>query len=143
MGCSKKNSLGAPTYPVRGQVLVDGVATPGVTIMFVPKDGQNIQTASGRSDEQGRYVLGTAASNDGAMEGDYIITVQKTQTEASGMTRDQTASFMQNSYRPDSDETAPKSKDLLPVKYKSSKTSDLTYSVQKGKNEYDIKVSTK
>ena len=77
-GCSSNSN--PPTIPVTGIVTLDGKPVSGAMVKFEPSEGS--QVASGTSDANGKYVLGTFAGGDGAMKGKYGVSVTKIQTEA-------------------------------------------------------------
>ena len=74
-GCRKKGWL--DTYPVKGAVLVDGKPAKDVFVSFHPKEavGDRPYLPSGRTDENGEFVLSTFVEGDGAPAGEYDVTV--------------------------------------------------------------------
>jgi len=67
-GCSSGEQL----HPVGGQVTdADGKALPDVRVVFIAK-GRSL-TATGRTDADGRYTLGTKQVAGGAPAGDYTV----------------------------------------------------------------------
>ena len=63
------------TTPVSGIVTYAGSPVAGATIKFTPVSGS--RSASGQSDEEGKYVMTTFESGDGVIPGDYKISVIK------------------------------------------------------------------
>jgi hypothetical protein len=63
------------TYKVRGTVTLDGEALPNATVVFHPQT-EGARSAAGTTDAQGNFTLTTVATNDGAMAGEYKVTVQ-------------------------------------------------------------------
>jgi hypothetical protein len=67
LGCTQSD-----TVPVTGVVTLDGQPAAQAEVLFNPKTGR---MASGVTDDQGRFALSTAKPNDGAMPGEYIVTL--------------------------------------------------------------------
>lgn len=67
------------TYKVRGKITFNDQPVGNAVVNFVPKDPSKAayKAAQGITREDGTYDLGTNASGDGAMEGDYVVTVVK------------------------------------------------------------------
>lgn len=76
-GCGK--SGGVQYVPVSGVVTVDGAPLENATILFIPqRTGESTevgQSSSGRTDEQGRYVLMTASQVRGAAVGHHRVSI--------------------------------------------------------------------
>lgn len=73
-GCGRKASI--PLVKVRGQLMYKGQPVPDVTVTLVPQEKQ--RAATGKTDAQGRFTVGTLAPGDGAMPGKYKIILTKT-----------------------------------------------------------------
>jgi hypothetical protein len=70
-GCSES---GPKTYPVTGQVTMNGAALTGVNVQFYPVDGTASKFASGKVDAQGNYKLSSGAEGkEGAQPGKYKV----------------------------------------------------------------------
>lgn len=65
---------------MEGTVLVDGQPMEGVVVVFYP-DNEGNRAASGRTDAEGRFVLMTLEQNDGAMPGNYKVSISKYEGE--------------------------------------------------------------
>jgi hypothetical protein len=67
-----------PVYPVSGQLFLKAKPAAGATVILHPVDAKPGDTLkpAGRVDEQGVFHLTTYAKDDGAPEGDYVITVE-------------------------------------------------------------------
>jgi hypothetical protein len=77
VGCG--GGISAPrTYPVTGTVMFKGKAAAGVKVTFHPQfDMGSVKfTPSGETGKDGRFTLSTAAPNDGAPPGDYVVTFE-------------------------------------------------------------------
>jgi hypothetical protein len=75
----RKPPRGGPrvaTYPVRGQVIVDGEPAAQVQVTCHKFDGESpvLQTIAAMSDADGKFTIGTYEGNDGAPEGEYRLT---------------------------------------------------------------------
>lgn len=138
-GCGEGG--GAATVKVKGVVMAGGKAVDGAVITFYSKSGG--EAASGRTDAEGKFQLTTRKPNDGAVPGDYIVTVAKSGSEATVMSYDATQSggmspeyiaSMKNTAKP------PKEvKGLLPAKYANVKESGLVRTITaSGPNEFDF-----
>src|SRR5262245_12374499 len=68
LGCGQ-----GKTVKVEGVVTLDGKPLPAATVTFVP-DG-NGRAASGRTDQDGIFRLTTFRTDDGAVPGEYKVTV--------------------------------------------------------------------
>ena len=79
-GCSGADS----PYPVHGTVLLDGqpaTELAGGTVVFT--SSQLHKSASGRIEADGTYRLGSLAKDDGALPGQYEVSVSPPEGEAS------------------------------------------------------------
>jgi hypothetical protein len=70
VGCG---GAGKPV-PVRGTVLLDGQPLSGATVTFMPMENVG-RSASGMTVEDGSFRLTTFNQNDGALPGEYKVTV--------------------------------------------------------------------
>ncbi len=66
---------GIGAVPVTGTITVDGTPMEGAMVVFNPVDGT--RAASGRTDAEGKYSLTTEINGDGALPGEYKISVTK------------------------------------------------------------------
>ena len=76
LGCASKDRWQEgrpPIVPAKGVVTHDGQPLAGANIVFLPKTGTH--TAFSTTDEQGKFQLTTFDADDGAVAGDYDITV--------------------------------------------------------------------
>ena len=67
LGCTKSD-----TVPVTGVVKFDGQPADQAHVMFNPTTGR---MAEGVTDATGQFSLSTTKPNDGALPGDYIVTL--------------------------------------------------------------------
>ncbi len=116
-----------PTHPVKGKVTVDGAPAVNAQIVFwspdlKDKEGKKASRISDAFiDADGSYSASTYAANDGLPEGDYrvTITLREPYFEPSGKL----------------------GKNMLPEKYASHTTSELTAKVKAGANEINFNLS--
>lgn len=67
------------TFPVTGTVRVDGKPVAQIAVRLHPVGAENsggLPTASGFTDDEGRFSVGTYESGGGAPAGMYVITFQ-------------------------------------------------------------------
>jgi hypothetical protein len=151
-GCSGGGS--SDTVKVTGVIKYNGAAVAGAAVSFSPTGSGN--AAAGRTDKEGKFTLTTFESEDGALPGDYTVTVSKAPVEQTSTVQvtaeDPGAAYAaaeargadlsgSGEVRPGAvaADTAPQ--DLLPVKYKKVETSGLSAKVEKGKEnhfEFDL-----
>ena len=146
-GCSKGPSR-PKTYSVSGTVTFNGQPVDGATVVFVPKAlgtggaaaPQGPQVATGETDAQGRYSLGTFAKGDGAIPGEYLVKVFKYPKPA---TPAGTSSGGEEEYRPPEENAPPPPapKNMLPEKYANEQTSGLSFTVEPKANTFDISLT--
>lgn len=141
--------------PVTGVVTLGGAPVEGATVTFVnttgmaPGEQVTGRSSVGRTDQSGRFELTTFESGDGAVPGEYTVTVTKYEVQVTGgggTTTDVTeegGSLEGESYTaPGEDDSAndDTATNLLPEKYASAKSSGLTVTV-KADGENDIPIS--
>lgn len=77
VGCADDDGR-LETYPVQGQVIINGQPAAGCTVAFVPNDpklrGQIMP--GGKADETGSFSLTTYETDDGAPAGEYGVTIR-------------------------------------------------------------------
>jgi hypothetical protein len=76
-GCGKD----AKTVKVQGVVTLDGKPLEGATVTFIPLEGGSGRMASGRTDSDGTFQLTTFRTYDGALPGEYKVTVELPQPD--------------------------------------------------------------
>ena len=142
-GCAGGGSDGGPAvFPVTGSVKLNGQPVAGADIVFALKGGTG--SSFGRTDANGTYQLTTRKSNDGALPGDYLVSISKAEEAPAG---DQ-ESIPQDSpnYNPFVGKgvaTKPKPKSAFPAQYGDAKTSGLTARVLEEKNTIDFDLNAK
>jgi hypothetical protein len=75
VGCKGKVAE-PPCYPVRGKVYYRGKPAAGVDVYFHPAEERDAkaQRPHSKTDANGEFQLTTRRRNDGAPEGEYLIT---------------------------------------------------------------------
>ena len=144
LGCGGGTGEGPATVPVTGTVTLDGTPVEGATVSFSPEDKAN-RAATGLTDSDGRFELGTIQPGDGAMPGSYKVAISKTSGAAAGPPASQEEAMKRAQEQMASGglgrRPAPV-KDELPAIYKNAQTSKLTATVtQDGDNEFEFKLS--
>jgi hypothetical protein len=117
-GCNQSNML-----PVTGTVTMNGQPVDQAEVIFNPKQGR---MAVGVTDSSGHFTLSTEKPNDGAMPGEYSVTLTE-------------------HYPPDKPPAMPKGGGLLPSRfppiYGDPAKSPLTATVERGKeNDFSFEV---
>jgi hypothetical protein len=66
-----------PVYPVKGEIFFGGKPAVGAVIAFHPieKKAGPLSTSRGTADAEGKFSLTTFVTNDGASDGEHIVTV--------------------------------------------------------------------
>jgi hypothetical protein len=76
LGCGQATDPDSPrTYPISGIVTQGGNVVEGAEVTFQPTAGSH--SAVGITDASGKYRLTTFRAGDGAVAGDYRITITK------------------------------------------------------------------
>lgn len=121
---------GSGTASVSGHVKYKGKPVPKANVSFTPAEGTS-RAATGLTDDNGYYKLGTFSSNDGALPGKYRVAII-----ARGPDRapkpGETGSGMPGEMMPGDP--------AIPVKYFAPDSSGLTFEVKKGSNTADFEL---
>ena len=116
------------TSSVSGRVTYKGKAVPNANISFTPVEGAT-RAATGLTDSDGRFTLGTFSTSDGALPGNYRISII-----ARGPDRPpkpgETGSGMPGEMMPGDP--------IIPTKYFAPDTSGLTHEVKPGSNQVEL-----
>ena len=119
--------------PVKGTITYKGAPVEGATVTFHPASGG--KAAFGMTDAQGVYQLTTQAPQDGAVPGEYTVTVSKVEIPASASVPEDHPDYGKTLNQPE-----PEPKSLLPEKYRDPKTSDLKGTVASGENQLNFEL---
>jgi hypothetical protein len=76
-GCSRtpRQFESLPTYPVEGQVLVQGKPAEGVQVFLHPREPSQRGKPRGTTNAEGKFQLRTYHDGDGAPAGEYTVTI--------------------------------------------------------------------
>ncbi|MDR1491722.1 MAG: hypothetical protein LBT05_03230 [Planctomycetaceae bacterium] len=135
-GCNNSGKLEG-LVPASGTATYNNQPVDQATIMFSPKAGETTaRAASATTDAKGNFKMTTLNPGDGVFPGNYAVTIEKTETV--GEYREEPI--------PNSDRTklidTRQIKDLLPVKYNNTNTTDLSVSIsEKGNKEIVLELS--
>ena len=110
---------GSGTVPVRGTVTFKGKPVPSGTVTFIPDVGPQ---ATGEIGPDGSYTLTTYKTGDGAVPGSYKVVVVAMQDTSDRLP----------------EERASLPPPIVPTKYTSVATTDLTAQVKDGENTIDF-----
>ncbi|MHB0954906.1 MAG: carboxypeptidase-like regulatory domain-containing protein [Pirellulaceae bacterium] len=126
-GCSKSSLSGLE--PVKGTVTKGGQPLEGANVTFHPAGTTGIRAATGVTDAAGVFTLTTLQPGDGAMPGNYNVTIGKTETIGKLMTQEEGNAYYQKYQKPP---PIPETKNLVDMKYSHPVNSGLKASVKKG-----------
>lgn len=75
-----------PVHPVKGAIVLDGKPLANAQVAFHPKNptDQRAKVASATTDAEGKFQLTTYDANDGAVAGEFVVTVQQFQLVEEG-----------------------------------------------------------
>ena len=121
LGVPACNSDRVRTFPVRGKILFKSKPVPNGTVMFTPVNG-NGPTATGELNSDGTYTLTTYKPDDGAPAGQYKVVVMALEDTSNKLPEDRN----------------PTPPPIVPDKYTSLATTDLTAEVHEGENVCDF-----
>lgn len=147
--CSKPK-ITLPTVPASGSVTLDGQPFAGGTVIFnsLDRDGK---PANGTTDNEGRFALKTfLAGNqqaDGALPGEYVVTITKYETPA--MSESEKPDFVkQQQIMDEAKKTGkpmvmPGAPQLVsPAKYADPQKTDLKATVGKSGNDFKFELKS-
>lgn len=118
-GSSEPTAQTYPTVTAKGSLMHEGKPLPYYQVTLFPQEGR---PASGTTNEQGQFTLGTNAQDDGAIVGTHKVTI-------SFVGPPQTLTPDMDGYK------APRPTVKLPAKFSSEKQTTLTVEVPAGGSE--------
>ncbi|MHB8901740.1 MAG: carboxypeptidase-like regulatory domain-containing protein [Thermoguttaceae bacterium] len=134
VGCTPPKPDRPTTYPVSGTVTYKGEPVADANLNFQLADGSSFSLA--KTDASGKYELMTYEAGDGALPGDYKVSISKFEATAA------TEAASEADYVPPAEGAEPAaSKSLLPDKYRNPETSGLTAKVVEGPNTFDFELT--
>jgi hypothetical protein len=125
-GCGSNGRL--PTYPVSGELTINGAPAKGCVVTFVPADPalSGVVLPTGKVTDSGKFELTTYETGDGAPAGDYGVTLLWEATKWAGKDPDRGV-----------DPVVTVRPDRLLDKYASPAQSQLKAKVVAGKNDLE------
>jgi hypothetical protein len=132
-----------PPVPVSGKITFKGKPVDGAQVTFLSKAQTGGRSASGRTGADGTFKLTTFKTDDGALPGEYAITVSKS-TATTSQETDVAKGVYGADYGAMMDAAAKgtpvaEASSELPVKYASAAESGLARSVAKDSvNDFEI-----
>mgnify|MGYP003574660085 CR=1 FL=1 len=85
--CGGDEQFRKETYPVSGEVYVDGQPAAALAVRCINVNGLDAEhptTSSTFTDEEGKFEISTYESADGVPEGEYVLTFQWGKWDLSG-----------------------------------------------------------
>jgi len=134
-GCGDDTELGK-RYPVSGTVTYHDRPVEKGQIQFLPADPQKQRPANGFI-ENGHYTLTTLTPGDGALPGDYKVTIKAMQIDDSKV-NETVAKYGGGGRQEDIAKATAAAKLLVPPKYQLPETSGLKVTVKEGSNPFDF-----
>jgi hypothetical protein len=127
LGCGADTNKLEGVVPVSGTVTQNGTPLEGAAVSFAPAGGG--RSASGKTDAAGKFTLTTLNPGDGAMPGEYKVTITKKEMVGKEYTEEEAnAYYNEHQKQP----PAPEMKNLIDEKYSNADTSGLMASVPEG-----------
>jgi hypothetical protein len=142
MGCGDKKEVSYETEPVEGILTLDDKPIAGATVTFIPvTEGQGV-SATGTTDESGKYTLtavgkGAGEPGAGTLPGEYFVGVVKSEFPSAGDHTEGQASSADTAGK------TTKMTHIIPEKYNDPKTSGLKVTVKEGDNVIPLTLTSK
>jgi hypothetical protein len=136
LGCGDDTGIGK-RYPVSGRVTLKGEPLKEGRITFQPADPEKGRPAAGEIQPDGTYRLTTLTPGDGALPGQYKVTVTAKKVDTTEVLK----TVMEKGGGGRQHEIAKANqaaKSLIPNKYSLADTSGLTAEVKEGSNTKDF-----
>jgi hypothetical protein len=111
----------------------------GATVTFNPGNEAGRKAGFAMTDADGLYKIGTYATGDGAIAGNYFVTVSKALPSSAPAPSPSEEEYVP----PDPDapaKPAEKPVQMIPPKYATQSTSGLTFEVKSGSDTFDIEL---
>ena len=127
--------------PVSGVVLYQSKPIEGALVTF--RNDKSPRVAAGTTDRDGKFRLTTFENNDGAIIGEHVDTISKSQANpelAGASVENPSAAYGKGMAAAASGNLDQIRKLELPAKYADPATSGLKQTVQKGSNNFEFKL---
>ena len=118
----------AKTAAVSGHVTYKSKPVPKANVSFTPVEGAS-RAATGLTDSNGQFTLGTFSTSDGALVGKYRVSIIARGPDRP-LKAGETGSGMPGEMMPGDP--------VIPTKYFAPDSSGLTYEVKRGSNRADF-----
>jgi hypothetical protein len=138
LGCGDDTGL-AKRYSVSGTVTYHDAPLEKGQITFIPTDRTKQREAAGTI-EGGRYTLTTATAGDGALPGEYGVTITSLEVDSSKVVETVTTKGGGGRQHEIGQATA-KGKSLIPAKYRLAETGQLKATVEERSNTINFKLT--
>jgi hypothetical protein len=136
-GCGDDSGLGK-RYPVYGTVTYKDSPVEAGRISFLPVDSKNAdQRAAAGEITNGSYSLTTHTDGDGALPGDYFVTIESKLVDNSKVL-ETVKKYGGGGRQDDVAKASAKAKNLIPGKYQLAETSKLKATVKAESNKLDF-----
>lgn len=133
-GCSQSPTSNAKlpdTHPVSGVVIFEGEPIADAIVNFQLTNGT--RGATGKTNDKGEFALMTFSPGDGAVPGDYQVSIVKYSAPP--------ADYPPPPEEPDTQYVPFKAENMLPKKYSQHETSGLTAVVSPGENRVKFELT--
>jgi hypothetical protein len=147
LGCWSDDGLGT-RYSVSGTVTYKGEAVPKARISFIPNGKDAAKQGASGEIENGSYSLSTLTPGDGALPGDYRVTVSAREVDEAKLQADSEKLAAKHGLHkspmmpPELQAKANKdAKSSLPKKYEDPATSGLTAKVKEETNSFKFELT--
>lgn len=130
IGCGRSDR--PETAYTEGTVMYNGNPVDKAVVSFMPVDAKVGRPATATTDANGKFVLTTFENGDGAIAGDYQVSVVK--PAEMELTAEEEASPTLAMMRQQGGKVEKKKKSPIPEKYAVPNASGLQYTVQAGEN---------
>jgi hypothetical protein len=136
-GCGDDTGLGK-RYPVHGTVTYKDSPVTAGRVSFIPVDPKSgSQRPAAGEISNGSYTLTTAVDGDGALPGEYFVTIASKLVDDSKV-KETIAKHGGGGRQQDVAKAAAIAKDLIPGKYQLPETSKLKATVKESSNKLDF-----
>jgi hypothetical protein len=76
-GCGRAEPARLPTFPVEGQVLLNNKPLANAQVVLHPVPAtEGVLPATAQTDKEGKFIATTYVTGDGAVQGQFAVTVQ-------------------------------------------------------------------
>jgi hypothetical protein len=138
LGCGDDTGLDK-RYPVSGTVTYKDQPIESGQISFIPADPNKQRPANGMI-ENGRYTLTTMVTGDGALPGEYAVTIKSQEVDNTKIL-ETVKKYGGGGRQQEIAQATAKAKNLIPAKYQLPETGRLKATVKETSNTLDFKLT--